>query len=129
MKNRKVIMSPSAPTPIGPYSQAIEANGFIFCSGQIPLDPVTGQLIQGDIATQARQILANFEAVLQAAGSNLDLTVKLTVYLTQMGDFAALNEVLSQRFPYAPPARAVVEVKGLPKGAAVEMDLIALKRS
>jgi 2-iminobutanoate/2-iminopropanoate deaminase len=127
--SRKVIRSNDAPTPIGPYSQAIEANGFIFCSGQIPLDPVTGQLVQGDIATQTKRVLANFEAVLLAAGSDLSQTVKLTVYLTQMSDFAALNEILSQTFPYAPPARAVVEVKALPKGAQIEMDLIALKRS
>ena len=129
MNDRKVIFSESAPAPIGPYSQAIEANGFIFCSGQIPLDPVTGQLVQGDIAVQTKRILSNFEAVLQAAGSGLDRTVKLTVYLTQMGDFAALNEVLSQSFPQNPPARAVVEVKGLPKNASVEMDLIALKKT
>lgn len=127
--SRKVIRSNDAPTPIGPYSQAIEAGGFIFCSGQIPLDPMTGQLVQGDIATQAKRILANFEAVLLAAGSDLSQTVKLTVYLTQMSDFAALNEVLSQTFTYAPPARAVVEVKALPKGAQIEMDLIAVKRS
>lgn len=129
MNDRKVVFTPAAPAPIGPYSQAIEANGFIFCSGQIPLDPVSGQLVTGDIRVQATRILANFEAVLAAAGSDLAHTVKLTVYLTQMGDFAALNEVLSERFPYAPPARAVVEVKALPKGAALEMDLIAVKRS
>ena len=127
--DRKVIRSNDAPTPIGPYSQAIEANGFIFCSGQIPLDPVTGQLVQGDIQAQAKRVLANFEAVLLAAGSDLSQTVKLTVYLTQMSDFAALNEVLARTFPYAPPARAVVEVKALPKGAQIEMDLIAVKRS
>ncbi len=126
---RKVILTPSAPAPIGPYSQAIEANGFIFCSGQIPLDPATGQLVTGDISVQTRRILDNFEAVLQAAGSGLDQTVKVTVYLIEMSDFAALNEVLAKQFPKAPPARAVVEVKGLPKNASVEMDLIALKRS
>ena len=129
MNDRKVILAQGAPTPIGPYSQAIEANGFVFCSGQIPLDPITGQLIQGDIAAQAKRILANFEAVLLAAGSDLSQTVKLTVYLTQMSDFQALNEVLSRTFTYAPPARAVVEVKALPKGAQIEMDLIALKKA
>ncbi|HVZ80489.1 MAG TPA: Rid family detoxifying hydrolase [bacterium] len=129
MIDRRVVLTQGAPTPIGPYSQAIEAGGFIFCSGQIPLDPVTGQLVQGDIQAQAKRILANFEAVLLAAGSDLSQTVKLTVYLTQMGDFAALNEVLSKTFTYKPPARAVVEVKALPKGAQIEMDLIAVKRS
>ena len=129
MDERKVVFSSSAPAPIGPYSQAIEANGFIFCSGQIPLDPASGQLVTGDIAVQTRRILENFEAVLRAAGISLDQTVKLTVYLTQMSDFGALNEVLAKQFPQAPPARAVVEVKGLPKNASVEMDLIALKRS
>lgn len=124
---RKVIYSKAAPAPIGPYSQAIQAGEFVFCSGQIPLDPKTGDLIQGDIAVQTQRILENFEAVLAAAGSSLARTVKLTVYLTAMGDFAVLNKVLSEKFPLDPPARAVVEVKALPKGAAVEMDLIALK--
>jgi 2-iminobutanoate/2-iminopropanoate deaminase len=105
----------------------VEAGGFIFCSGQIPLDPATGSLVNGDIAAQARRVLDNLEAVLGACGSSLSRTVKLTVYLTEMGDFAALNEELSDRFPKDPPARAVVGVKALPKGASLEMDLIALK--
>ncbi|HUO58186.1 MAG TPA: RidA family protein [bacterium] len=124
---RKVISSKGAPTPIGPYSQAIEAGGLIFCSGQIPLDPQTGQLVQGDITAQAKRIMDNFEAVLGAAGSSLRHTVKLTVYLTNLGDFEALNRVLGERFPQEPPARAVVQVSALPKNAPVEMDLIALK--
>jgi len=124
---RKVIQSSDAPKPIGPYSQAIEAGGFVFCSGQIPLDPQTGLLIKGEIRAQTRRILDNFEAVLMAAGSSLAQTVKLTVYLTQMSDFEALNQVLAERFPENPPARAVVQVSALPKGASVEMDLIAVK--
>ncbi len=124
---RKVISSDGAPKPIGPYSQAIGAGNFIFCSGQIPLDPLTGQLIQGDISAQTERILDNFEAVLKAAGSSLKQSVKLTVYLTNLGDFDALNKVLAARFIYEPPARAVVQVSALPKNASVEMDLIALK--
>jgi 2-iminobutanoate/2-iminopropanoate deaminase len=126
---RKVIRTDAAPTPIGPYSQAIEAAGFLFCSGQIPLDPQTGALAQGDITVQTRRILDNFEAVLKTGGSSLKNTIKLTVYLTNLGDFDALNKVLAEKFPYAPPARAVVQVSALPKGASVEMDLIAAKTS
>lgn len=127
MTERKVIISPDAPKPIGPYSQAIEAGNFVFCSGQIPLDPQTGHLVKGSIHEQAKRILDNFEAVLTAAGASLDRTVKLTVYLTQLSDFEALNQVLEERFPKDPPARAVVQVSALPRGATVEMDLIALK--
>lgn len=125
---RKVIFTDQAPKAIGPYSQAIEAGGFIYCSGQIPLDPKTGALVAGDISVQAKRILDNFEAVLGAAGSTLSRTVKLTVYLTNMGDFEALNKVLAERFTAEPPARAVVQVSALPKNAALEMDLVALKK-
>ena len=125
--DRKVVMTTKAPAPIGPYSQAIEAGNFIFCSGQIPLDPLTGQLVQGDISAQTERILDNFEAVLKAAGSSLKQSVKLTVYLTNLGDFDALNKVLMARFTHEPPARAVVQVSALPKNASIEMDLIALK--
>jgi len=125
--DRKVVFTSDAPKPIGPYSQAVEAGGFIFCSGQIPLDPQTGLLVAGDIQIQTRRILDNFGAVLKAAGSSLDHAVKLTVYLTRLSDFEALNRVLAEQFPKNPPARAVVEVSALPKGATVEMDLIAVK--
>ena len=124
---KKIIISSEAPAAVGPYSQAVEAGGFVFCSGQIPLDPRTGQLVTGDIAAQTRRILENFEAVLGAAHSSLDKTVKLTVYLTDLADFEALNKVLAERFPQEPPARAVVQVSALPKKASVEMDLIAIK--
>ncbi len=122
-----MILSDRAPKPIGPYSQAIEAGNFIYCSGQIPLDPISGQLVSGDISVQTKRILDNFEAVLNAAGSSLKQTVKVTVYFTQLGDFDSLNKVFAERFPQEPPARAVVQVSALPKGASVEMDLIALK--
>ncbi|HTA76575.1 MAG TPA: RidA family protein [bacterium] len=125
---RKVVLSGEAPKPIGPYSQAIEAGGFIFCSGQIPLDPQTGQLVTGDIKIQTERILTNLEAVLAAAGSSLKHTVKLTVYLTNLGDFETLNKVLGDYFTQDPPARAVVQVSALPKNASVEIDLIALKK-
>jgi 2-iminobutanoate/2-iminopropanoate deaminase len=125
----KVVHSHDAPKPIGPYSQAIEAGNFIFCSGQIPLDPKTGQLVQGDLAVQANRIMDNFEAVLKTAHSSLDRTVKLTVYMTNLGDFDILNRVLAERFPKDPPARAVVQVAALPKSASVEMDLVAIKSS
>ncbi len=129
MMERKVISSGGAPKPIGPYSQAVEAGDFIFCSGQIPLDPQTNQLIQGDISAQTIRILDNLEAVLKAAGSSLDRALKLTVYLTNLSDFDRLNQVLAERFSSAPPARAVVQVSALPKNAAVEIDLIALKNA
>jgi 2-iminobutanoate/2-iminopropanoate deaminase len=125
--DRKVVVTSKAPAPIGPYSQAIEAGGFLFCSGQIPLDPQTGQLIQGDITLQTKRILDNFEAVLKAAGATLKQTVKITVYLTNLSDFELVNKVFAERFPQDPPARAVVQVSALPKGATVEMDLTAVK--
>lgn len=128
MKERNVIVSPDAPKPIGPYSQAIEAGDFLFCSGQIPLDPKTGQLVNGDVSIQTRRILDNFDAVLKAAGCDLKSTVKLTVYLTDLGDFEALNKVLAETFTSEPPARAVIQVAALPKNARIEMDLIALKK-
>lgn len=127
--NRKVTYSNDAPKPIGPYSQAIEAAGFVFCSGQIPLDPQTGHLVKGSIHEQVQRILENFDAVLAAAGTSLASTVRITVYLTQLSDFEALNQVLAERFPQEPPARAVVQVSALPKGASVEMDLIAVKEA
>jgi 2-iminobutanoate/2-iminopropanoate deaminase len=122
------VYSPEAPKPIGPYSQAVEAGGFIFCSGQIPLDPQTGRIHEGSIHTQTERILANVTAVLEAAGSSLDQTVKMTVYLTDLADFENLNQVLGRYFPQEPPARSVVQVSALPKNARVEIDIIALKK-
>src|SRR5208337_3968011 len=121
MTERKIILSPKAPAPIGPYSQAVEAAGLVFCSGQIPLDPSTGKLVEGPVEAQAQRVLDNLDAVLQAAGTGLENTVKITVFVTDLGDFEALNKVMAARLPNPPPARAVVQVAALPKGARLEM--------
>lgn len=123
---KQTIATKSAPAAIGPYSQGVRANGFLFLSGQVALDPATGQLVAGDIRAQTERVLKNLEAVLAAAGSSMDAVVKTTVYLADMGDFAAMNEVYARFFPQAPPARATVEVRRLPKDAKVEIDLIAV---
>ena len=123
---RDVISTDRGPRAIGPYSQAIRANGFLFLSGQVSLDPATQQLVPGDIAAQTARVLENLKGILEAAGSSLDRVVKTTVYLKDMNDFAAMNEVYARYFPSAPPARATVEVARLPKDACVEIDLIAL---
>jgi 2-iminobutanoate/2-iminopropanoate deaminase len=125
---KTVVLTNDAPKPIGPYSQAIEAGGFVFCSGQIPIDPQTGRLVEGSFHAQTETILRNLKAVLEAAGSSLEQTVKLTVYLTDLADFESLNQVLGKHFPQDPPARAVVQVAALPRNASVEVDLIALKK-
>jgi len=121
-----VISTDRGPRAIGPYSQAIRANGFLFLSGQVSLDPATQQLIQGDIAAQTTRVLENLKGILEAAGSSLDRVVKTTVYLKDMNDFSAMNEVYARYFPANPPARATVEVARLPKDARVEIELIAL---
>jgi len=121
-----VVHTDSAPKAIGPYSQAIVANGFVFCSGQVALDPATGALDPGYIDGQTRQALANLKAVLEAAGSSLSRVVKTTVYLTNMNDFAAMNAVYAEVFAGHAPARATVEVSRLPKDALVEVDAVAL---
>ena len=123
---KQTIATKSAPGAIGPYSQGVRANGFLFLSGQVALDPATGQLVAGDIRAQTERVLKNLEAVLAAAGSSMDAVVKTTVYLADMGDFTAMNEVYARFFPQAPPARATVEVRRLPKDAKVEIDLIAV---
>lgn len=124
---KKIIKTDDAPKAIGPYSQAIEAGGFIFVSGQIPLDPGTGELVQGDIRVQARRVMENAKAVLAASGCSMANVVKATIFLKSMTDFAAVNEVYGGYFPAMPPARATVEVSRLPKDAAVEIDFIAWK--
>ena len=116
-----------APKAIGPYSQAVTANGFVFASGQIALDPCTGEIVQGDAAVQARRVLENLKAVLEAAGSSMDHVVKATVYLSRIEDYAAVNEVYAQYFGQSKPARAAVQVAGLPKGVDVEIDAIAVQ--
>ena len=123
---REVISTKDAPQAIGPYSQAIRANGFVFVSGQIPTDPATQQIVVGDAAAQTERVLKNLGAILQAAGSGLEKVVRSTVYLKNMGDFGAMNEVYGRHFTSAPPARASVEVARLPKDVLVEIDVIAL---
>jgi len=123
---RDVISTDRGPRAIGPYSQAIRANGFLFLSGQVSLDPATQQLVPGDIAAQTTRVLENLKGILEAAGSSLARVVKTTVYLKDMNDFSAMNEVYARYFPNDPPARATVEVARLPKDARVEIELIAL---
>jgi 2-iminobutanoate/2-iminopropanoate deaminase len=124
---RRVVATPQAPRAIGPYSQAIVAGNMVFCSGQIALDPATGELAgASDVRIQARRVLDNLRAVLEAAGSSLDRVVRTTIYLIDLADFGAVNEIYAGYFGGAPPARATVQVAGLPKGAMVEIDAIAL---
>lgn len=124
---REIISSKDAPKAIGPYSQAIKANGLIFCSGQIAIDPATQQLITGDVAAQTDRVLRNLSEVLEAAGSGLGKAVRCTVFLKNMAEFAAMNEVYGKYFSSAPPARSTVEVARLPKDVLVEIDVIALE--
>jgi 2-iminobutanoate/2-iminopropanoate deaminase len=123
---RDVVSTPNAPKAIGPYSQAIKANGFVFISGQIPIDPATGHIIEGGIELQTEQVLKNLAAILQAAGSNWEKVVKTTVFLKSMGEFAQMNEVYAKHCKSAPPARSTVEVARLPKDVSVEIDVVAL---
>lgn len=124
MKER--VQTDSAPKAIGPYSQAIRANGFIFASGQIPLDPATMQIVEGGIREQTERVMNNLSAVLQAAGSSLDRVVKTTVFLADLGDFTDMNATYGRFFGEAPPARSTVEVSRLPRDVRVEIDVIAL---
>ncbi len=123
---REVIATNDGPKAIGPYSQAIKANGFVFLSGQIALDPATQQLIEGDVSAQTERVLQNLSGILQAAGSSLGQVMKTTVFLKNMSDFTAMNEVYGRHFTQAPPARSTVEVARLPKDVLVEIDVIAL---
>ena len=122
---KKIVSTDRAPKAIGPYSQAVVANGFVFVSGQIPLDPATGQIVAGGIAEQTAQVFENIKNVLEAAGSSFDQAVKTTVYLKDMGDFAPMNEVYARYFPANPPARATVEAARLPRDVGIEIDCIA----
>ena len=123
----KAIHTLNAPAAIGPYSQAIEVNGFVFASGQIPIDPATGSFVEGGVKEQTRQALTNASQILQEAGTDLSHVVKTTVYLADMADFAAMNEVYAQFFSEPYPARSAVAVKDLPKGALVEVEVLAAK--
>ncbi len=123
---REVISTKDAPQAIGPYSQAIKANGFIFTAGQVAIDPVSQQLTGGDIAAQTERVLGNISAILEAAGSGLEKVVRTTVFLKNMSEFGAMNEVYARYFTAAPPARSTVEAARLPKDVLVEIDVIAL---
>ncbi len=123
--SRQVISSPSAPAAIGPYSQAVRTGNLVFVSGQIPIDPATGSLVEGDAGAQTEQVLKNLASILEAAGSSLAKALKTTVYLRDLGDFSRMNEVYARFFGANPPARATVEVSRLPRNAAVEIDLVA----
>jgi 2-iminobutanoate/2-iminopropanoate deaminase len=122
---REAVSTPEAPGAIGPYSQAIKAGGFLFLSGQIPLDPATGQLVSGGIEPQTRQVFANIRAILTAAGASFDHVVSATVYVADMNDFAKVNEIYATYFSAPAPARATVQVARLPKDSLVEIQVIA----
>ncbi|MHA2601034.1 MAG: RidA family protein [Candidatus Thorarchaeota archaeon SMTZ1-83] len=123
---REVVSSEHAPEAIGPYSQAIKAGGFVFCSGQIPSNPDTGELVLGSITDQTRQVLTNLKSVLEAAGTTMENVVKATVFLKDMDDFSEMNSEYSKWFHGEPPARAAVQVARLPKDVGIEIELIAL---
>ncbi|HJP01634.1 MAG TPA: Rid family detoxifying hydrolase [Planctomycetota bacterium] len=128
MSDRRTVHTSRAPDALGPYSQAIVGAGLVHCSGQIAIDPASGDLVQGDVTAQAEQALANLRAVLEAAGSGVEFVLKCNVYLADMGDFSAVNEVYARTFSGdAPPARACIEAR-LPKGARIEIDCVALAR-
>ena len=123
---KKQIQTSAAPAAIGPYSQAIQAGGFIFYSGQIPLNPENGNIVEGGIVEQTRQVMVNMRAMLHASGREFSDIVKTTIYLTDLADFATVNEIYGECFTEVPPARACVQVAALPKGSAVEIDWIAV---
>ena len=123
---KKIVATEKAPKAIGPYSQAVVHNGLAYLSGQIPLDPMTGQLVEADIVPQTTRVLENLKAVLEACASSLDQVVKTTVYLTDMREFAKMNEIYAKYFPQNPPARSTVEAARLPRDVRVEIDAIAI---
>jgi 2-iminobutanoate/2-iminopropanoate deaminase len=123
---KQIIATESAPRAIGPYSQAVLANGFAFLSGQLPMDPATNQIVEGDVAVQAERVLENLRAVLEACGSSLEKVVKTTVFLRDMADFARMNEVYARYLSSNAPARSTVQVARLPRDVSVEIDVIAL---
>ena len=125
---KEIITTDKAPQAIGPYSQGVKAGGMVFFSGQIPLDPVTGEMVGKGIAAQTERVMENIAALLTAAGLGFGDVVKSTIYLTDLTNFAIVNDIYGRRFPAAPPARSTVGVKGLPRGAEVEIEVIALAR-
>ncbi|HCL79527.1 MAG TPA: reactive intermediate/imine deaminase [Synergistaceae bacterium] len=124
---KRIISTDKAPAAIGPYNQAIQAGNFLFCSGQIPIDPATGAMVEGGVGEQARQVLKNVHAVLEAAGYAMTDVIKATVFAQSMKDFAVVNEIYAETFKQEPPARSFIEVGALPKGALVEIEVIAWK--
>lgn len=125
MSDLRPVHTDDAPQAIGPYSQAIIVDGWVYCSGQIPIDPASGEIMEGDIATQTDRVLRNLAAVLEAAGSSLGRVVKTTVFLAEMSDFSAMNEVYARHFGEHRPARAAVEAGGLPRGVGIEIECVA----
>ena len=123
---KQIITTSEAPQALGPYSQAVRVGDFVFLSGQIPLDPGSGTVVQGDITVQTRRVMENLGAVLRAAGASFSEVVKSTIYLVDLGDYAKVNEVYGSYFPSEPPARATVQVAALPRGAKVEIEAIAV---
>lgn len=122
---KKIIYTPRAPKPIGPYSQAICINGWLFISGQIPIDPITGNLVEGDLKVKTKRVLDNIKAILEDAGGSLGNVVKVTVYFKNLSMFSEFNEIYSEYFKEEPPARSVVEVSNLPRGSDIELDIVA----
>lgn len=125
MSDLRPVHTDDAPQAIGPYSQAIIVDGWVYCSGQIPIDPASGEIMEGDIASQTDRVLRNLAAVLEAAGSSLGRVVKTTVFLAEMSDFSAMNEVYARHFGEHRPARAAVEAGGLPRGVGIEIECVA----
>jgi 2-iminobutanoate/2-iminopropanoate deaminase len=125
-QERSIVRTPSAPAAVGPYSQGVQAGGFVFTSGQIPLDPATGKLVEGPIEEQTRRVMENLAAVLTSAGTSLERVVKTTIYLVNLADFAAVNRVYGGYFSADPPARSTVQVAALPLGAIIEIEAVAL---
>lgn len=123
--SKVIVKTAVAPAAIGPYSQAVEAGDFLFCSGQIPLDPASGEIVEGDVRVQTERVMSNLKAVLEAGGASLERVVKTTIFLVDLGDFGAVNETYAKFFPGDPPARACVEVSKLPKGVRVEIEATA----
>lgn len=121
----EILHTEKAPAAIGPYSQAVKCGNLLFCSGQIPLDPASGEIVSGGITSQAERVMLNIEAMLDAAGVGFDDVIKTTIYLVDMADFAAVNEVYGNRFPGHKPARSTVAVKSLPRGSLLEIEVIA----
>lgn len=124
---KKIILTKNAPDPVGPYSQAVQAGPFLYCSGQVAIDPATNQVLQVDVKAQAEQVMKNIGSVLEAAGFTFDHVVKTGIFLTSMNDFATVNEVYGRYFKSHPPARSTVAVSGLPKGVQVEIEVTAYK--